>query len=152
MVRLGDISLFFTMFVAAAVVIPAGKDFRCTPVRVWDGDGPVWCDEGPRVRLAGIAARELSGECRRGHPCPSASGEKARDYLVGLLGRRVGWSKEGHALVTGPTMKCLSTGGAGGKRTGAWCYSPKSGDISCKMVQSGFALRWDKYWERHSCR
>jgi endonuclease YncB( thermonuclease family) len=35
----------------------AGAAFTCTPVRVWDGDGPIWCAEGPKVRLAGIAAR-----------------------------------------------------------------------------------------------
>src|SRR4028118_43364 len=52
--------------------------FICTPVEVWDGDGPIWCAEGPRVRLAGIAARELDETCRPGHPCPRARGRRAR--------------------------------------------------------------------------
>ncbi len=26
-----------------ASIVAAGTDFACTPVRVWDGDGPVWC-------------------------------------------------------------------------------------------------------------
>jgi hypothetical protein len=44
-----------------SAVVPAGIAFPCTPVAVWDGDGPIWCAEGPRLRLAGIAARELDG-------------------------------------------------------------------------------------------
>jgi hypothetical protein len=28
-------------------VVPTGEEFTCTPKRVWDGDGPVWCKEGP---------------------------------------------------------------------------------------------------------
>jgi endonuclease YncB( thermonuclease family) len=43
----------------AAKIIAAGATFACTPIAVWDGDGPVWCAEGPRIRLHGIAAREV---------------------------------------------------------------------------------------------
>lgn len=53
-------------------IVAAGLVFLCTPTLVADGDGPVWCAEGPRIRLAGIAARELDGTCRPGHPCPRA--------------------------------------------------------------------------------
>ena len=34
---------------ALLAVIPAGQTFTCTPVAVWDGDGPIWCEEGPRI-------------------------------------------------------------------------------------------------------
>ncbi|MFN4040018.1 MAG: thermonuclease family protein, partial [Erythrobacter sp.] len=71
----------------ALASIPAGQTFTCTPEAVWDGDGPVWCEEGPRIRLAGIAARELDGTCSPGHPCPDASAETARDALVRLVGK-----------------------------------------------------------------
>src|SRR3546814_10992754 len=64
----------------------AGLIFLCTPTLVADGDGPVWCAEGPRIRTAGIAARELDGTCRRGHPCPRAGPIAARNALVALLG------------------------------------------------------------------
>jgi endonuclease YncB( thermonuclease family) len=47
-----------------ASIMPAGQTFECTPIRVWDGDGPVWCAEGSRIRLSGIAAREIDGTCR----------------------------------------------------------------------------------------
>lgn len=73
------------IFLLAVAVVPSGQAFICTPVRVWDGDGPVWCREGPRIRLAGIAAREIDGSCRKGHPCPRASGIAARDALVRAL-------------------------------------------------------------------
>lgn len=53
------------MFVIlAASIVAAGQTFTCTPTHVWDGDGPVWCAEGPHLRIAGIAAREMDGTCR----------------------------------------------------------------------------------------
>src|SRR3546814_3201620 len=63
-------------------IVAAGLIFLCTPTLVADGDGPVWCAEGPRIRIAGIAARELDGTCRRGHPCPRAGPIAARNALV----------------------------------------------------------------------
>jgi len=61
------------LFASAAATAPAGETFTCTPTRVWDGDGPIWCAEGPRIRLSGIAAREMDGTCRPNHPCPRAT-------------------------------------------------------------------------------
>jgi endonuclease YncB( thermonuclease family) len=131
--------------------VSEGERFACTPTQVWDGDGPIHCAEGPRIRLAGIAAREMDGSCRPGHPCPEASAEAARDHLAGLLGRRTGSGPNGHVLIEGPALSCASEGSAGGKRTAAWCASPGQGDLSCAMVASGLALRWDRYWGGHSC-
>lgn len=132
-------------------VVSDGQVFYCTPTHVWDGDGPIWCEEGPRVRLSGIAAREMDGTCSKGHPCPQASAEAARDALVSILGRRVGTGRHGHILVDGPTLTCRSDGSAGGNRTAGWCVSPRSGDINCAMVEGGWTLRWDRYWRQHTC-
>lgn len=140
------------MMLMLAPVMAVGQAFACTPVRVWDGDGPIWCAEGPRVRLAGIAAREIDGTCRPNQPCPAGSAIAARDILVRLVGRRTGQSREGHVLVTGPAMRCVSTGEAGGDRTGAWCVTASGIDLSCAMLASGYALRWERYWDRHRCR
>jgi endonuclease YncB( thermonuclease family) len=140
-----------SLLLAAVLVIPAGQAFDCTPTRVWDGDGPVWCAEGPRIRLNGIAAREIDGMCRSNQPCPSVGAEVSRDALVSLVGEPVGRSREGHVLVRGPTMRCVSDGSAGGSRTGAWCVSPRGGDLSCAMVAGGWALRWERYWKGHRC-
>ena len=136
---------------ASVPVIPKGQSFLCTPTHVWDGDGPIWCQEGPHVRLAGVAAREMDGTCNRNQPCPDASAEAARDALVKLVGRPTGVGRHGHIRVVGPTMRCHSDGSAGGNRTAAWCVSPKSGDINCAIISGGWALRWDHYWNRHRC-
>lgn len=134
-----------------ASVVPAGQSFTCTPTAVWDGDGPIWCAEGPHIRLSGVAAREMDGSCRAGHPCPAADPVAARDRLVGLLGEPQGRNRTGHILVRGPAMRCMSRGGAGGNRTAAFCSSPRSGDISCAMLRTGHGARWDKYWGTHRC-
>jgi endonuclease YncB( thermonuclease family) len=57
-----------SLLLAAALIIPAGQAFTCTPTHVWDGDGPVWCSEGPRIRLSGIAAREIDGTAGKASP------------------------------------------------------------------------------------
>lgn len=138
------------IFLAAAVVAP-GTLFSCTPTAVWDGDEPIWCAEGPHVRVAGVAARESDETCRSNQPCPDASAIAAKTTLTNLVGVQTGTNSTGHFLVKGPTMRCLSDGGAGGNRTAAWCVSPRGGDISCAMVASGKAIRWDRYWRNHRC-
>ena len=136
---------------AAGIVAP-GTTFTCTPVAVWDGDGPIWCAEGPRIRLEGIAAGEMDETCRPGHPCPRASGRAARDHLVALLGGARGTLRTGHIAVRGPRLTCLSNGSAKGSRTGALCRSPETGDLSCTMVRDGYALSWGRYGGDDICR
>lgn len=135
----------------SAVVLASGQAFACTPTHVWDGDGPIWCAEGPKIRLAGIAAREMDGTCKQGHPCPKASAIAARDRLVRLLGGAKGKARTGHILVSASAMRCVSNGSAWGGRTAAWCTLPGMGDISCAMIRSGTVLRWDRY-ARGQCR
>lgn len=142
--------MIFTLLLAASIV-PAGQTFDCTPTAVWDGDGPIWCAEGPHIRISGIATREMDGTCRPGHPCPAADPIAAREHLVGLLGNRGGVRPTGHVIVLGPVMRCRSAGSAGGNRTAAFCSSPRSGDISCAMVRDGYAAKWDRYWRDHRC-
>lgn len=136
---------------ASNPVVPAGETFSCTPTAVWDGDGPVWCDEGPRVRIAGVAAREMDGTCNANQPCPSVGAVEARDRLVRLFGGPQGTLPEGHVVVRSATMTCVSDGSAGGTRTAAWCTSPQFGDLSCAVVRSGGAVRWPRYWRGHRC-
>ena len=134
----------------AASAVAAGSSFTCTAVAVWDGDGPIWCAEGPRIRLAGVAARELDGSCRSGHPCPGPSGIVARNTLVGLLGGARGTLATGHVRVT-VRLECVSDGDAKGGRTAAWCVAPRVGDLSCALVGKGVALRWNRYWRDGQC-
>lgn len=139
------------MIFAAIQIITAGQTFICTPIAVYDGDGPIWCAEGPKVRLAGIAAREMDGSCNSRQPCPAASAEATRDQLVRFLGGSRGRLSTGHVKVRASAMHCLSDGSAGGSRTAAWCIMANGTDLNCAMVRSGLALRWDRYWRRHRC-
>jgi endonuclease YncB( thermonuclease family) len=132
-------------------IVAAGAMFTCTPVAVWDGDGPIWCAEGPRVRIAGVAAREMDGTCNTNQPCPTAGAIEARNRLVRLLGGPKGTLPTGHVKVRGAPMRCVSDGSAGGSRTAAWCHSPAFGDLSCAVVRAGGALRWARYWRNHRC-
>jgi endonuclease YncB( thermonuclease family) len=140
-----------SFLLALTAVVASGQTFACTPVAVYDGDGPIWCAEGPKIREAGIAAREMDGTCRSNQPCPKATAEQSRDALVRLVGKPIGRKSTGHILVKGPTMRCLSEGNGKGSRTAAWCTSPIGGDLSCAMVRGGWALRWDQYWRKHRC-
>ena len=136
----------------AASIVASGQTFTCTPTHVWDGDGPVWCAEGPHLRIAGIAAREMDGTCRTNQPCPAASAIEARDALVQLMGGARGTISTGHVVVRGPRLTCRSEGGAGGNRTAAWCRLPSGADLSCAMIKTGTVLRWDRYWKGPACR
>jgi len=141
------------MLAAAASIVAAGASFTCTPTGVWDGDGPIWCAEGPKIRLAGIAAREIDETCRPHHPCPKAAGTAARDALVKLIGTRTGVSREGHVLVRGKRLTCRSEGSGKGSRTAAWCSTAAGQDLSCAMVRGRYALRWPQYdRDRRMCR
>lgn len=140
------------LVILAASIVAAGQTFTCTPTHVWDGDGPVWCAEGPHLRIAGIAAREMDDTCRSNQPCPSASAVEARGALVGLLGGPRGTIPTGHVVVRGQRLTCRSEGSAGGSRTAAWCRLPSGADLSCAMIRTGTVLRWDRYWKGPACR
>ncbi len=138
--------------------LAAGSTFICTPAQVWDGD-TFTCADGKKIRVSGIAAREVrwNGErmldagCGKNHPCPTATGVAAREYLARLFGGAHGVGPHGHLLVKGPLLQCRPDGPTHG-RIAAWCSSGATGDISCRMVQKGYALKWQRYWKRHVCR
>lgn len=137
----------------AVTMIAAGLMFACTPTLVADGDGPVWCAEGPRIRLSGIAARERDNSCRPGHPCPRASAQAAMDALVAILGgsrgrTRFPGARYDHVRVSAPTMHCLSAGNAKGSRTAAFCQMADRRILNCAMLATGTVARWDRYWRR----
>jgi len=43
---------------AAPFIVGIGGTTRAGPVRMWDGDGPIWCAEGLRIR----GRTDLSGK------------------------------------------------------------------------------------------
>jgi endonuclease YncB( thermonuclease family) len=95
---------------------------------VHDGDGPIWCAQGQKIRLAAIAARELDETCRPG--CPAASGASAREAL--------------QRLAMGKTLRCEATGTSYDRVT-AWCWGPDGAQLNCAMVKNGYALRWARH-------
>jgi endonuclease YncB( thermonuclease family) len=136
---------------AKAPIIPPGETFTCTPTAVWDGDGPIWCAEGMKIRIAGVAAREIDGTCRSNQPCPAVGALDARDRLVRILGGQAGRLPTGHVVVRSAPMTCLSEGDGVGSRTAAWCTSASFGDLSCAVIRAGGAIRWPRYWRQHRC-
>ena len=107
-----------------------GETFRCKVTGVHDGDGPIYCAEGMKIRLTAVAARELDGSCSPGHPCPSASAEAATEELK--------------RLAIGQTLACEATGTSYGRVT-AWCWRADGREINCAMVRSGKAEYWRKF-------
>jgi endonuclease YncB( thermonuclease family) len=107
-----------------------GERFSCSVTRVYDGDGPIHCAEGPKVRLHGIAAREMNGECRPGHPCPRASAQAAKAALT--------------RMTLGQRLTCEATGKSY-QRVVALCWTPAGREVNCAMVEGGYALSWDSY-------
>lgn len=130
-----------------ASAIADGKAFTCTPTHVWDADGPIWCAEGPHVRLHGIAAREMDGTCRPGHPCPRMGPIEARIILVTLLRPvRTGITSTGHVAISeAPALSCVSYGDAKGNRTAARCRTRNGLDLSCSLIKAKAAAEWRRF-------
>lgn len=120
----------FSLSPQSGASLSAGDTFTCTVTGVHDGDGPIYCAEGPKVRLSAIAAREVDGSCIANHPCPSASADDAKAELLRLAG--------------GQTLRCESVGMTY-KRVAAWCWRPDGTQVNCAMVESGTVALWPKY-------
>ena len=121
--------------------LAAAALFMCTPIAVYDGDGPVHCREGQKLRIAGIAAREMDGSCRPGHPCPRSSAVDARAALVNLLGGPRGRWNTGHIVVKYPTMKCRNVGQSY-DRVVASCTLRDGRDLGGAMLATRTVLPW----------
>lgn len=120
----------FSMPRGSAANPDTGEAFTCTVTGVHDGDGPIYCAEGPKVRLSAIAARELDETCEPGHPCPSASGAAARAELT--------------RLASGQALSCEATGKSYGRVT-AWCWRRDGTQLNCAMLESGTVEPWLRF-------
>lgn len=120
---------------APRVDLAAGKQFPCTVQSVYDGDGPINCAERDtqgnqvRVRIRGIEARDADNSCRHPNLCPEASGAEARAVMERLAVGR---------------LDCTSFGPSY-NRVDAFCRNPGGQDLSCEMLKSGTAVRWEQY-------
>lgn len=123
-------------------MMPALPPFVCEVVRVHDGDGPLWCRSGQKVRVAGIQAPDFedAAPCRRPaarrgtYTCDDVAAERARLIVSRLtLGRR---------------LICQSTGRSY-SRIVARCTLPDGRSLSCAAIAAGAAVRWDRYWRQY---
>ena len=111
-------------------------------VRVHDGDGPLWCRTGQKVRVAGIQAPDFKNAvpCRRAavrraaYTCDDVAAERARLVVSRLtLGRR---------------LTCQPVG-TSYSRIVARCTLPDGRSLSCAAIAAGAAVRWARYWRQY---
>ena len=130
------------MLIATLIAAAALPSFTCDVVRVHDGDGPLWCRSGQRIRVAGIQAPDFESaepcrrpDARRGnYICNDRAAERARRIMSGLtLGKR---------LSCQPTGKSYS-------RIVARCTLPDGRSLSCAAIAAGAAVKWASYWRRY---
>lgn len=126
-----------SILIAAAL---SGSAFTCTVTRVHDGDGPLWCAEGPKVRIAGVQAPDFrSAEpCRQrraGYVCSDARARASQRIVSALvLHRRL-------------TCQALEPSY---NRIVARCRLPDGSDLSCAVLAAGAGTRWGRYWRRYN--
>lgn len=117
----------------------AAAAFFCLVTHVHDGDGPLWCQNGIKVRVAGIRAPDFKNAepCRRGkaaYVCSNVQAERSRRIV--------------EKLTLGKTMTCAPVGKSY-KRVVARCTLPDGRNLSCATIAAGAATRWDSYWRRY---
>jgi endonuclease YncB( thermonuclease family) len=120
-------------------MIITAASFLCLVTRVHDGDGPLWCANGMKVRVAGIQAPDFANAapCRRDRAAYVCSNVKA------ARSQRVV-----ERLTLNRTMTCKSVGKSF-KRVVARCTLPDGRSLSCATIAAGAATRWESYWRRY---
>lgn len=111
--------------------------FACDVAYVNDGD-TLRCQDGTRIRLHAVAARETDETCSPGHPCPAASAASATAELRRLAANR--------------TISCDPIGQSYNRVT-AICWTSADVEINCAMIRSGTTVVWDRFnRERAICQ
>jgi len=108
---------------------PADADLSCRVAYVHDGDS-LRCQDGARIRLHAVAAREKDETCSPGHPCPAASAVSATRMLK--------------RLTEGRDLACRTTGRSYDRVT-AICWTPEGTEVNCAMIRSGTTVIWPRY-------
>lgn len=114
--------------------------FTCEVVKVHDGDGPLWCRSGQRIRIAGIQAPDFESAepCRRAsHPaytCDDQAAARSQRIVSRLtLGKRIVCQPQGMSY----------------SRIVARCTLPDGRSLSCAAIAAGAAVRWDRFWRQY---
>lgn len=116
-----------------------GAPFSCVVVRVYDGDGPLWCGNGIRVRIAGVQAPDYEdaepchrrNDSRAKYTCDDAAADRSQQ-IVELLRQ---------------TMICQPVG-ISYARVVAQCTLADGRSLSRAVLAAGAAVRWGRYWRQ----
>ncbi|MCC2978825.1 thermonuclease family protein [Sphingomonas sp. IC4-52] len=113
--------------------------FVCQVVKVHDADGPLWCENGLKVRVAGVQAPDWqnAAPCRQRKPGYVCDDAKAR------ASKRIA-----ERLVLGRGINCRPADRSW-KRIVARCTLPDGRSLTCALIAAGAATRWDSYWRRY---
>ena len=103
----------------------------CLAALVTDGD-TLRCQDGTRLRVAGIEANELRGGCHVA-ACPEMPGLEARERMRAIVGRQ--------NLTYQPVGRTWG-------RVSAIVTLPDGRDLACEAIRAGVAVRWDRYWPK----
>ena len=116
--------------------------FVCAVVRVHDGDGPLWCANGIKVRIALVQAPDYedADPCRRrdasraNYTCNNAAADHSQQIV--------------ERLVLHQAMMCQPMG-MSYSRVVARCTLADGRSLSCAVIAAGAAVRWDRYWRQY---
>ncbi len=125
-----------------ALLIATSAPFSCTVSRVHDGDGPLWCTNGIKVRIAGVQAPDFQSA----EPCEHPDARRASYTCDNDAARRS--QKIVERLVLHRTMSCQPMG-MSYKRVLARCTLADGRSLSCAVIAAGAAVRWDRYWRQY---
>lgn len=111
----------------------------CSVVKVHDGDGPLWCANGVKIRIAGIQAPDYENAepCRKSrsaYVCSDVAANRSQRIVSGLVLHR--------------TLTCRPVDHSY-NRVVARCNLPDGRSLSCATIAAGAATRWDSYWRRY---
>jgi endonuclease YncB( thermonuclease family) len=118
------------------VLIPS---FTCEVVKVHDGDGPLWCRTGIKVRVAGIQAPDYESA----QPCRTRRASYVCDDRAAAASQRVA-----QRLTLNKRLICQPVDRSY-KRVVARCTLPDGRSLSCAMLAASAATRWETYWRRY---
>lgn len=121
---------------------PGTAPFNCAVIHVHDGDGPLWCANGIKVRIAGVQAPDYEDAepCRRrgarrtNYTCDNAAANRSQQIVERLVLRQ--------------TLTCQPVG-MSYARVVAQCTLPDGRLLSCAVIAVGAAVRWDRYWRQY---
>lgn len=112
----------------------------CQVVKVHDGDGPIHCANGAKIRVAGVQAPDFASaepcrKRRRGYVCDDRKALASKRVAERLtLGKR---------LVCQPVDRSYN-------RIVARCALPNGNSLSCSLLARGAVTKWQTYWSKYN--